>query len=155
MKKILFLPVLILGFSNQISAQISSGFRNTYVPQYVPLPLETFKESNQLEQAQYEQRLANCREELEQLYKDAPNYPEIKDGKHLVNIVGPGTCNEKYVLVQQGKIVSITKSNGDNMTNFTVSTPIKSCLSKVGIADPETGVSNYYHVVFLKDIYGE
>ena len=153
MKRFLFFICVSLALSNSIYAQKSSNFRNTYVPQYVPLPLETFRESNRIDQAQYDAKLKVCQEETITLYKEASTYPQIADGKHLASVVGPRTCSEAYVIVKQGKVCAVSTSDNNYITEFTISTQINSSKSRIGIADSETGVSEYFYVMFLKEIY--
>ena len=137
---------------NRYSTPIQGNPKNNYVPQHVGLPLETMERVLRAKQEAYDTSINECRKQVVELYNSASSYPEIKDGKHSVTLVGGGICKETYVVVDKGRVFSMPVDNG-YITNFSLSTIIKDGLSKIGMPDAETGVTRYYDVVFLGDIF--
>lgn len=158
MKKILlfvFCSVFALGEAkaqNRYNTPIQGHPTNNYVPQHVGLPLKEIEAALRAKQEAYDSSINECRNQVVELYNSASNYPEIKDGKHSVTITGAGMCTETTVIVDKGRVFSMPAGNG-YITNFSLSTPVKNGLSKIGFPDSETGVTRYYDVVFLSDIF--
>lgn len=156
MKKISFLVCCSLFAFNAAKAQnrFNTPRVGEYRDHYLGLPLEEMKAALYSKQAAYNRSLKDCRNQVVDLYNSAGEYPEIKDGKHSVTITGPDMCQETYVIVDKGRVFSMPTNSG-YVTDFKLSTPIKDALSKIGIPDAETGVTLYYDVVFLNDIFSK
>ena len=160
MKKVLlFLCICLFSINegkaqNRYSTPIQGTPRNTYGPQHVGLPLETMERVLRAKQEAYDMSINECRKQVVELYNSASSYPEIKDGKHSVTITGTGMCTETTVIVDKGRVFSMPAGNG-YITNFSLSTEVKGARSKIGFPDSETGVTRYYDVVFLSDIFSQ
>ena len=104
-------------------------------------------------QAQYDASIKDCQREAIELYKGKDTAPDITDGKHKVTLLGLGTCAEAIAIVDKGRVFSIPLANGSYLTEFTISTKIEGCKSKIGYRDKETGVTHYLDVLFIEDLY--